>query len=163
MTYSNHVRPESLKSLSDITHTPFWLDDPLRPDPQPALIKQASTDLLIIGAGFSGLWTALLAKEENPSRDVIVLEAGEVATGATGRNGGFMDASITHGFSRTRPSRMDLVMGFHVGNSNFPHCSRWGSKISKRSKRPSHATTLTVITFAQVMLTWQPSHITLMR
>jgi glycine/D-amino acid oxidase-like deaminating enzyme len=99
MAYSNHVRPESLKALSDITHTPFWLDDPLRPAPEPALTKEASTDLLIIGAGYSGLWTALLAKEENPARDVIVLEAGEVATGATGRNGGFMDASITHGFS----------------------------------------------------------------
>jgi glycine/D-amino acid oxidase-like deaminating enzyme len=99
MTYSNHVRPESLKSLSDITHTPFWLDDPLRPAPEPALTKEASTDLLIIGAGYSGLWTALLAKEENSARDVTVLEAGEVATCATGRNGGFMDASITHGFS----------------------------------------------------------------
>lgn len=99
MTYSNNVRPESLKSLSDITHTPFWLDDPLRPAPESALTKEVSTDLLIIGAGFSGLWTALLAKEQDPSREIVILEAGEVATGATGRNGGFMDSSITHGFS----------------------------------------------------------------
>ncbi|PWB70140.1 MAG: FAD-dependent oxidoreductase [Anaerolineales bacterium] len=99
MTYSNDVRPESLKSLSDITHTPFWLDDPLRPDPEPALVKEIVTDLLVIGAGYSGLWTALLAIEENPARDVVILEAGEVAIGATGRNGGFMDSSLTHGFS----------------------------------------------------------------
>jgi glycine/D-amino acid oxidase-like deaminating enzyme len=99
MPYSNHVRPESRKSLSDVTHTPFWLDDPLRPAPQPALTTQTSTHLLIIGAGFSGLWTALLAKERNPSREVIILEAGESATGASGRNGGFLDASLTHGFS----------------------------------------------------------------
>lgn len=99
MTYSNNVRTESLKSLSDVTHTPFWLDDPLRPAPQPAITTQTSTDLLVIGAGYSGLWTALLAKQENPNRDIVLLEAGEVATGASGRNGGFMDASLTHGFS----------------------------------------------------------------
>jgi glycine/D-amino acid oxidase-like deaminating enzyme len=99
MAYSNNVRPKSRKSLSNVITTPFWLDDPLRPAPQPALTKETSTDLLIIGAGFSGLWTALLAIEENPNREIIVLEAGDAATGATGRNGGFMDASITHGFS----------------------------------------------------------------
>src|SRR6185436_10279592 len=60
--------------------------------------QNISTDLLIIGAGFAGLWTALLAKEANPNRDVVLIEAGEIASGASGRNGGFMDASITHGF-----------------------------------------------------------------
>ncbi len=99
MPYSNNVRPASRKSLADITPIPFWLDDPLRPTPAPALTKETATDLLIIGAGFSGLWTALLAKQEEPARDVIVLEASQVAIGATGRNGGFMDSSITHGFS----------------------------------------------------------------
>jgi glycine/D-amino acid oxidase-like deaminating enzyme len=99
MTYSNNVRKETLKSLSNVIHIPFWLDDPLRPAPGPALTQETSTDLLIIGAGYSGLWTALLAKEENPNRDIIILEAGEVATGASGRNGGFMDSSLTHGFS----------------------------------------------------------------
>jgi len=99
MTYSNNVRKETLKSLSNVIQTPYWLDDPNRPVPQPVLTKETSTDLLIIGAGYSGLWTALLAKEENPNRDIILLEAGEVAIGASGRNGGFMDASITHGFS----------------------------------------------------------------
>lgn len=99
MPYSNHVRPESRKSLADVIHTPFWLDDPLRPAPQPALTTQTSTNLLVIGAGFSGLWTALLAREEDPSREIIILEAGEAAHAASGRNGGFLDASLTHGFS----------------------------------------------------------------
>lgn len=99
MTYSNHVRKETLKSLSNVIHTPFWLDDPLRPAPQPDLTTQISTNLLVIGAGYSGLWTALLAKEEDPSREVVILEGGEVASGASGRNGGFMDSSLTHGFS----------------------------------------------------------------
>ena len=98
MIYSNNPRPASIKSLSDVSHIPFWLDDPAKPDPEPKLIQDISTDLLVIGAGFAGLWTALLAKEENPNRDVVLIEAGEVAIGASGRNGGFMDASLTHGF-----------------------------------------------------------------
>lgn len=98
MIYSNTPRPESIKSLSDVSHTPFWLDDPARPTPTAPLTQNISTDLLVIGAGFAGLWTALLAKGENPSREIVLIEAGETATGASGRNGGFMDASITHGF-----------------------------------------------------------------
>ncbi len=87
----------ALQSIRDVSHTPFWLDDPQRPTPQPPLEAARSADLLVIGGGFTGLWTALLAKEENPSRHVILLEAGAIAGGASGRNGGFMDASITHG------------------------------------------------------------------
>ena len=98
MIYSNNPRPVSLKSLSDVIHTPFWLDDPAKPHPEPQLSQNISTDLLVIGAGFAGLWTALLAKEADPSREIVLLEAGEVAIGASGRNGGFLDASITHGF-----------------------------------------------------------------
>ena len=118
MTYSHTVRQETRKSLSNVILKPFWLDDPLRPDPQPDLTKEISTDLLVIGAGYSGLWTALLAKEENPSRDVVIVEGGEAATGASGRNGGFMDASITHGFSNGLsrwPKELPtlLKLGFH--------------------------------------------------
>ena len=97
MPYSNKIRTETLQSIADASHLPFWLDDPARPAPEPALTENISTELLIIGAGFTGLWTALLAKEQNPERAVVILEGGEVATGASGRNGGFMDASITHG------------------------------------------------------------------
>ena len=98
MTYSNTSSAAALKSINDASHTPFWLDDPNRPEPQPPLTKDVSTDLLIIGGGFTGLWTALLAKEENPHREVILLEASEIASGASGRNGGFVDESLTHGF-----------------------------------------------------------------
>ncbi len=85
MAYSNNIRNETLKSITDVNHVPFWLDDPTRPAPGPELTKSISTDLLIIGAGFTGLWTALLAKEENPSHEIVILEAGEVASGASGR------------------------------------------------------------------------------
>ncbi len=65
--------------------------------PAPGLDGVRSADLVVVGAGYSGLWTALLAKEADPSRDVLVLEAGSVGWAASGRNGGFCDASLTHG------------------------------------------------------------------
>jgi len=98
MIYSHTPSSKAMQAIADVSHTPFWLDDPAKPTSKPPLTNNISTDLLIVGAGFAGLWTALLAKEENPNRDIAILEAGESAIGASGRNGGFMDASITHGF-----------------------------------------------------------------
>lgn len=55
------------------------------------------TDLLVVGAGFTGLWSALRAIERNPDRDVLLIDADRIAEHATGRNGGFCEASLTHG------------------------------------------------------------------
>jgi len=54
-------------------------------------------DLAIVGGGFTGLWAALTAKLRQPERDVVLLEADRTAEGASGRNGGFADPSLTHG------------------------------------------------------------------
>jgi glycine/D-amino acid oxidase-like deaminating enzyme len=89
-----HAACEAVRSLNP---RPFWLDDPLRPDPFPRVDHPLDCDLLVIGGGFSGLWSALLAKEQDPSRSVVLVEAGRIAEGATGRNGGFVSHSLTHG------------------------------------------------------------------
>ena len=52
----------------------------------------------MVGGGYTGLWTALRARERYPDLDVLLLEAGECGWQASGRNGGFADASLTHGF-----------------------------------------------------------------
>ena len=77
---------------------PFWLDNLARPDARPPLDGDASCELAVVGGGFSGLWTAVLAKEADPDRDVLLLEGGRLAWAATGRNGGFCAASLTHGY-----------------------------------------------------------------
>jgi glycine/D-amino acid oxidase-like deaminating enzyme len=97
MTYASTPSPAVLKSIQGASHTPFWLDDPDRPPPETPLTQDIGSELLVIGGGFTGLWTAFQAKEENPTREVVLLEGGEIASGASGRNGGFMDESITHG------------------------------------------------------------------
>jgi len=96
--FNKNPRPEFLASLSDLKPVPFWLDDPIRPEPASALTRAITADLLVIGAGFTGLWAALLAKEADPSRDVVLIEANETGSGASGRNGGFVSASLTHTF-----------------------------------------------------------------
>ena len=53
----------------------------------------------MIGGGFTGLWTALMAVERDPSADVVLLEARRVGWAASGRNGGFCSASLTHGIA----------------------------------------------------------------
>jgi glycine/D-amino acid oxidase-like deaminating enzyme len=99
MSFSNKVSETALKSLTDVVYRAFWLDDPGRPEAKESLSHNLSSKLLIIGEGFLGLWTAWLAKEANPDRDIILLEAKESATGASGLNGGFVEASLTHGLA----------------------------------------------------------------
>lgn len=67
--------------------------------PRPRSTARARADLAIVGGGLTGLWAALLAREADPSADIVVLEADRVASGASGRNGGFMAASLTHGLA----------------------------------------------------------------
>ncbi|MFJ9952777.1 NAD(P)/FAD-dependent oxidoreductase [Kitasatospora sp. NPDC091207] len=89
---------DSARALSDARPTPFWLEDPGRPAALPALVGDTTCDLLVVGGGYSGLWTALVAKERDPSLDVVLVEGNEVGWAASGRNGGFCAASLTHGF-----------------------------------------------------------------
>ncbi len=56
-------------------------------------------DIAIVGGGFTGLWTAIALLDTDPSLRVAVLEADRVGWGASGRNGGFCEASLTHGLS----------------------------------------------------------------
>ena len=89
-------------ALEGASRTPFWLEDPGRPVPEPALNGATDADLLVIGGGYCGLWTALIAKEADPSRDVVLVEGNEIAWAASGRNGGFVEASLTHGAENGR-------------------------------------------------------------
>ena len=84
-------------ALRDASTTPFWLDSPGRPESLPALAGEAVTDLVVVGGGYCGLWTALIAKERDSKRDVVLIEAAEVGWAASGRNGGFCESSLTHG------------------------------------------------------------------
>jgi glycine/D-amino acid oxidase-like deaminating enzyme len=94
-----NIDPYILRHLSNMQPDLYWLDsDPLEPQPHSLLIGDVTTDLCVVGAGYTGLWTALLAKQREPEREVIIIEKSWTGAGASGRNGGFCNNSLTHGF-----------------------------------------------------------------
>jgi glycine/D-amino acid oxidase-like deaminating enzyme len=93
------ILPHTGRALADAAPVPYWLDRPERPDPLPALTGPTTADLLVIGGGYAGLWAALLAKQADPATDVLLVEAGTCGWAASGRNGGFCAASLTHGLA----------------------------------------------------------------
>jgi glycine/D-amino acid oxidase-like deaminating enzyme len=90
------------RALRDVTLFPLWLDNPAAPTPERPLIGRSEADLVIVGGGFTGLWAAIQAKEADPGRDVVLIEAAKVAHGASGRPGGIVSTSIMHGLSNAQ-------------------------------------------------------------
>lgn len=88
-------------ALADAAPRPYWTDrtGPAGSAARPALQGPAQADLVVIGGGFTGLWTAWRALERDAAASVVVLEAERVAHGASGRNGGFVASSLTHGLA----------------------------------------------------------------
>jgi glycine/D-amino acid oxidase-like deaminating enzyme len=98
---------------------PFWLDRPDAPAVRERLSGEVACDLAVIGGGFTGLWTALLFKELYPERSVVLVEGNRVGWAASGRNGGFCDASLTHGAANGRdrfPSEFDILQRLGARN-----------------------------------------------
>jgi glycine/D-amino acid oxidase-like deaminating enzyme len=91
--------PGQRAAFADAKPVPYWLDALPARDPYPALSGSTDADLCIVGGGFTGLWAALHAKRDEPWRDVVLLEQDTIGIGASGRNGGFVISSLTHGIS----------------------------------------------------------------
>ncbi|WP_460524201.1 NAD(P)/FAD-dependent oxidoreductase [Humibacter antri] len=75
----------------------FWYSQVPAPEPRPPLRHSMRADVCIIGAGFTGLWTAYYLKKAQPSLRVVVLEQRFAGYGASGRNGGWLTNSVTGG------------------------------------------------------------------
>jgi glycine/D-amino acid oxidase-like deaminating enzyme len=106
------------EALADAEPRPFWLAQPGALEPGPPLESDEKADLVVIGGGLTGLWTALLAREAG--QEVVLLEGERIAFGASGRNGGFMDASLTHGIENgvaRWPDEMEQLE--RLGRENF--------------------------------------------
>jgi len=83
-------------------HPLNWFERPLEPlwqqaaprtaDGQAPLDKAIDADVVIVGAGYTGLWTAAYLLKAKPSLRVVLLEAEQIGFGASGRNGGWASA-----------------------------------------------------------------------
>ena len=87
------------EALAPAVFGSMWLDPQVSGErPQfPRLTAPLTCDLLVVGGGYTGLWAALHAAERNPGADIVLIEGERVGWAASGRNGGFVDASLTHG------------------------------------------------------------------
>jgi glycine/D-amino acid oxidase-like deaminating enzyme len=83
---------------ADVGHVrSWWLREALRDpafegEPCPPLRGDRAADVVILGGGYTGMWTAFFVKERDPSADVVLLEADICGGGPSGRNGGFVNS-----------------------------------------------------------------------
>ena len=74
-----------------------WWEQIGAPDHRPELPGNLTADVAIVGAGYTGLWTAYYLKRAKPELRVVVIEQRHVGYGASGRNGGWLTNAITGG------------------------------------------------------------------
>ena len=104
------MKNNAIKALQSVKFSPYWHDAQGKPEAELSLSENIDCDLLIVGAGFTGLWAAIIAKEESPERDIVIIEAGAVAEGASGRPAAILSTSVMHGLEnahRLFPDEMD--------------------------------------------------------
>ncbi|WP_322920935.1 NAD(P)/FAD-dependent oxidoreductase [Nocardioides renjunii] len=102
--YERHAPSAALveRALAPSVQAVHWLDEAGPQARHPELLAPVRTDLTVVGGGYLGLWAAVHAKRRDPGRRLVLLEARTVGWAASGRNGGFCEASLTHGEDNAR-------------------------------------------------------------
>jgi glycine/D-amino acid oxidase-like deaminating enzyme len=98
MTTTATDRRRAEQSLANAKYSSVWFEG-MAEIAGEKLAGQHNCDLLVIGAGFGGLWAAMRAKKRHPDWAVTVVDSHAVGQAASGRNGGFVSYSITHGLA----------------------------------------------------------------
>ncbi len=118
----------------------YWLAASPAGPARPPFRGAGTADVAIVGAGFTGLWAALSLTDTDPSLGVVVLEAESVGFGASGRNGGFCSASLTHGLAngiRHFPDELEVLEREGLGNLAALSPSRDVTRSTAISRRPA--------------------------
>lgn len=116
--YSNPPTPRAAASVSSITYLPYW-QTTIEPRETPTIESQHVTDVLVIGGGFTGLWSAIQLTTRFPYLSVTLVDKSKFAGEATSRNGGFIHATLTHGFENSLqhwPNETDSLVSLGYEN-----------------------------------------------
>src|SRR6266508_978795 len=103
----------------------YWQDSLPSPPARPSLPGDLEVDVAIVGAGYTGLWTAYYLASIDPSLRVAVLEREVAGFGASGRNGGWCSAlfpASTAKLARMAARGLLGATGVLVGTWT-PHCA----------------------------------------
>jgi len=85
-------------NIATAKKAPLWWDAVDASQTRPPLASDLDVDVLIVGAGFTGLWCAYHLAEMEPSASIAVIESTHVGFGASGRNGGWCHAEYPLGY-----------------------------------------------------------------
>jgi glycine/D-amino acid oxidase-like deaminating enzyme len=86
-----------MTNLPRAANRSWWLEEALAlpefaGEQRPPLSGDTTADVVILGGGYTGLWSAYFLKERDPSIDIVLLEQDICGGGPSGRNGGFLNA-----------------------------------------------------------------------
>ena len=90
------MSPAPASNRPDYRSLSFWHDSlPAEPRARPPLEGGLEADVVIVGAGYTGLWTAYYLQRLDPGLDIVLLEAEVAGFGASGRNGGWCSSFLS--------------------------------------------------------------------
>lgn len=114
------ARPVVDHALGGARHAVLWQDDLGERATYPALSAPVRADLVVVGGGYTGLWSALRARQRHPGARVVLVEGRSVGWAASGRSAGLCGASLAYGDrdGRGRPPDDPAVLN-RLGQENL--------------------------------------------
>lgn len=112
--------------MTSIHQSCYWLSR-LPSHPITPVHGRLEAEVTVIGAGLTGLWTALFLKQLQPSLDIAVVEQETAAFGASGRNAGMLSETVdhSHGLAVQHFGREEAARLARVGGQNMAEMLEW--------------------------------------
>ncbi len=116
-----------LLGMLPVEQSCYWLATRQGYNPEPSLTGNIDCDVAVIGAGFTGLWTAYFLKELQPDLDVAVVERYVTGYGASGRNAGMVSTCLdhTHSLAIEHFGREEAQRLAHIGLANIDELGKF--------------------------------------
>ena len=115
----------------------YWWQSRGIPPRRPSLPGGTEADVCIVGAGYTGLWTAYYLKRADPGLRIVVLEASFAGFGASGRNGGWVTATLPGSRARYASTRGARPASASSSGSSATRSTRWPGSAPPKESTPA--------------------------